>query len=124
MEKNNQCQCYPPVWCPDENQMEPRCTHAATVRDKSTDTCYLLRDKNLLYYIKPLTVYKYIIMNKLRIGTIYTDRQIGKVIYIGRIGYEINHLTGVKGSNMFRALDLKNESYVRFTKKEIELLQP
>ena len=23
MEKNNQCQCYPAEWCPDENQMEP-----------------------------------------------------------------------------------------------------
>lgn len=23
MEKNYQCECYPAVWCPDENQMEP-----------------------------------------------------------------------------------------------------
>ena len=63
-------------------------------------------------------------MNKLRIGTIYTDRHIGKLIYIGRIGYEVKHLTGVPGSNMFRALNLKGETYVRLTKKEIEQLQP
>lgn len=63
-------------------------------------------------------------MKKLSIGYIYTDVQIGKLIYIGRIGYEIKHLTGVPGSHMFRALDLKNETYVRLTKKDIEQLQP
>lgn len=63
-------------------------------------------------------------MNKLCIGYIYTDVQIGKLIYIGRIGYEVKYLTGVPGSNMFRALDLKGKTYVRLTKKEIEQLQP
>jgi hypothetical protein len=63
-------------------------------------------------------------MNKLKIGCIYKDAQIGRLIYIGRIGYEIKHIKGVLGTNMFRGLDLKNETYIKLTKKEIELLQP
>jgi hypothetical protein len=64
-------------------------------------------------------------MKQLKIGAIYIDKHIGKLIYIGRIGYEINHLTGVRGSNMFRALDMRHATYVRLTKKEIESsLQP
>lgn len=54
-------------------------------------------------------------------GKVYTDRHIGRLSYIGRIGYELN-IPGVKGSNVF--VDLSTGVQVRLTKKEIEQLQP
>jgi hypothetical protein len=63
-------------------------------------------------------------MNKLRIGTIYTDRHIGKLLYMGKIGYNFNEITGVKGSNIFRVLNSRTVAFVWLTKKEIEQLQP
>jgi hypothetical protein len=60
-------------------------------------------------------------MITLVIGKVYTDRHIGRLSYIGRIGYELN-IPGVKGSNVF--VDLSTGVQVRLTKKEIEQLQP
>jgi hypothetical protein len=35
MEKNNDCFCYAPTWCPDENQWEPgyECDNCRKVKD-------------------------------------------------------------------------------------------
>lgn len=63
-------------------------------------------------------------MEKLRVGAIYTDRHLGKLLYMGRIGFNFNEITGIKGSNIFRVLNRRGVSFVWLTKKEIELLQP
>jgi hypothetical protein len=64
-------------------------------------------------------------MNKLRIGAIYTDRHVGQLLYMGRLGYEFNETKGIKGSNIFRVLSHpKHMTFVWLTKKEIEQLQP
>lgn len=58
-------------------------------------------------------------MITLVIGKVYTDRHIGRLSYIGRIGYELN-IPGVKGSNIF--VDLSTGIQVRLSKKEITQL--
>ena len=58
-------------------------------------------------------------MITLVIGKVYTDRHIGKLSYIGRIGYELN-IPGVKGTNVF--VDLSTGIQVKLKKKEIAKL--
>lgn len=60
-------------------------------------------------------------MKKLKIGKVYTDKQIGKVVYMGRIGFELN-VPGIKGSNIF--VDLSTGMQIWLTKKDITTLQP
>ena len=55
-------------------------------------------------------------MITLVIGKVYIDRHIGKLSYIGRIGYELN-IPGVKGSNVF--VSLSTGVQVKLSKKEI-----
>lgn len=53
----------------------------------------------------------------LTLEAIYTDKALGKLVYIGRIGYELN-IRGVKGRAVFvvqRCLSL-----VILSKKEID----
>lgn len=61
-------------------------------------------------------------MRKLVIGEIYTERFLGKLQYMGRIGYELKE-RGIKGSNIFRILSWKSVMCtVWLTKKEIKEL--
>lgn len=55
-------------------------------------------------------------MITLVIGNVYNDRHIGKLSYIGRIGYELI-IPGVKGTNVF--VSLSTGVQVKLSKKEI-----
>ena len=58
-------------------------------------------------------------MDTLKIGNVYVDRHIGKLSYIGRIGYELN-IPGIKGCHVF--VDLSTGAQVWLSKSEITLL--
>ena len=59
---------------------------------------------------------------KLTVGEIYHDKHLKDVLYMGRIGIEFNGTTGIKGSHIFRVLNMKGPSLVWLTKEEISLL--
>jgi len=52
----------------------------------------------------------------LKLEAIYTDKHLGRLLYIGRIGYELN-IKGVKGKAVFVIQNCL--SLVCLTKKEI-----
>ena len=58
-------------------------------------------------------------MVTLVIGKVYNDRHIGKLSYLGRIGYELI-IPGVKGTNVF--VSLSTGMQVKLKKKEITKL--
>ena len=58
-------------------------------------------------------------MVTLVIGKVYNDRHIGKLSYLGRIGYELI-IPGVKGTNVF--VSLSTGIQIKLKKKEITKL--
>lgn len=58
---------------------------------------------------------------ELEIGDIYLIKNLGKGIYMGRLGFEFNvNMIGVKGINVFRSFKFKHKIFIKLTKKEIE----
>jgi len=55
----------------------------------------------------------------LKLESVYTDKHLGKLVYIGRIGYELN-IRGVKGKAVFVVQSCL--TLVCLTKKEISNL--
>lgn len=55
----------------------------------------------------------------LKLEAIYTDKDLGRLVYIGRIGYELN-IQGVKGKAVFVAQNTL--SLVYLSKQEITQL--
>jgi hypothetical protein len=64
-------------------------------------------------------------VNNIRIGEIFTDRILGKMLYIGRIGYELNmpQICKLKGRHIFVGIDIRYPTLIPFTKKNIQELQ-
>lgn len=65
---------------------------------------------------------------ELQIGLTYHDKEFGKMLYIGRTGYEINIPTLLgkqKGKYVFVAVDaFKLPVMMRYTKEETKDLKP
>ena len=64
------------------------------------------------------------IPENLIIGKTYNDKILGKLLYIGRIGYELNmpHISKVKGMHIFVALNM-GYHLITVTKREIQQLK-
>jgi hypothetical protein len=64
-------------------------------------------------------------MDNIRIGETFNDRILGKMLYIGRIGYELNmpHICKLKGRHIFVGIDIRYHPLIPFTKKDIQELQ-
>ena len=62
----------------------------------------------------------------LKIGNVYKDKSLGRLLYLGRFGYDFtpSDRKGVKGAHIFINLEWAKPAFIWLYKKQIADLQP